>query len=396
MLIFKNKNRYTLMRGLKLVWGVFVTLLAVFVPRQDRIVITASHNTSFNDNARAMFIALYNRYEWRHKVFFVLNDSQRVAELNQIYPGRFLTNTSLSNLLLILSARVWMTSSLEFPAPGYFNRHLRTVYHLGHGMPYKISGLLEGSAGWLKRFYYKLVTTNISYTWATTDFFKQPIADIYGVPLSRVLVLPQPKTGLLAHPAENAPMLLKDRKFTHLLYAPTWRHYADVRLFPFDDLNFSVLRDFLEKNGIVIWFRFLPKYDQELDREWLTSGHIQRLSAIEYDEVNEYLPYFDGLLTDYSSLYLDYLLLCRPVIFLDYDIDAFQKEVGLVEGVEKIKIGKTIDNMGDFTDVLLTVCTSKVDAERYNEANALVNYDLPANKILDFLVDKMQSMLMHA
>lgn len=384
-----NKNRYNVARGLKLLAGVFLTALAVFIPRRDLIAITASHNNSFNDNARAMFLALYARPEFREKVYFVINDRKRVEELNQRYPGRFLTNTNLANLHLILSARVWMTSSLEFPAPGFFNRYFRTVYHLGHGMPYKVAGLLEGRVSWLKRWYYWLVTSNISWTWATTPFFRQVIADIYGLPLSRVLLLPQPKTSLVGSLASDAPALLKNRDFTHVLYAPTWRHYAPVQLFPFAGFHFEALQVFLEENNIVLWFRFHPKYEQAIDPAWRATSHIQLLSARQYDEANEYLGYFDGLITDYSSLYLDYLLLRRPVIFLDYDLEDFNREVGLVAGYETLKVGETATDLAAFEAGLLGMKRHQVDSERFAQANRLANYQLPPEKILGFLINEI-------
>lgn len=384
-----NKNRYNVARGLKLLWGLLATVLAIFIRRRDLIVLTASHNTSFSDNARAMFLALYELPQYREKVYFVINDRKRMDALNRQYPGRFLANTSLASLCLILSARVWMTSSLEFPAPGFFNRYLRTVYHLGHGMPYKVAGLLEGRVSWLKRWYYRLVTSNISWTWATTPFFRQVIADIYGLPLSRVLLLPQPKTGLLGCLAEDAPALLKNRDFTHVLYAPTWRHYASVQLFPFAGFHFEALREFLEENNIVLWFRFHPKYEQAIDPVWKDTMHIQSLSARQYDEANEYLGYFDGLVTDYSSLYLDYLLLCRPVIFLDYDMENFNREVGLVAGYETLKVGATATDLAAFEAGLLGMKRHQVDSERFAQANRLVNYPLPPEKILGFLIKEL-------
>ena len=46
-------------------------------------------------------------------------------------------------------------------------------------------------------------------------------------------------------------------------------------------------------------------------------------------EVSDILPDFDMIISDYSSIYLDFLLLDRPVLLLPYDLE----EYGAVKGL---------------------------------------------------------------
>jgi CDP-glycerol glycerophosphotransferase (TagB/SpsB family) len=47
-------------------------------------------------------------------------------------------------------------------------------------------------------------------------------------------------------------------------------------------------------------------------------------------DINPVLPEIDVLITDYSSIYLDYLLLNRPCIFIPHDIEQYKEGRGLL------------------------------------------------------------------
>lgn len=52
-------------------------------------------------------------------------------------------------------------------------------------------------------------------------------------------------------------------------------------------------------------------------------SRIHWLSAEESPELNPLLPFVDVLITDYSSAYIDYLLLDRPVVFAPFDLEQY-------------------------------------------------------------------------
>lgn len=52
-------------------------------------------------------------------------------------------------------------------------------------------------------------------------------------------------------------------------------------------------------------------------------SRVRWLDEEELPDVNKMLPHVDVLITDYSSVYLDYLLLNRPVIFAPFDRDRY-------------------------------------------------------------------------
>src|SRR5690554_6694827 len=237
--MLSNKHKYTLLRVSRLLLAPLYSLLALFVKKNENIIITASLNMEFSDNAKALFDMLNHREEFKDRVYFVINDEQKRQELNRKYPGKFISNLSFKEAIFILKARYWFCSAMELPLATLFQRRLRQVIHLGHGMLYKKVGLIEADLRWYKKLYYKLVNKSFSYTIATTPFFQKDISAGFGMPLSRVLIMPQPKTAQIAFPLKIENKILSCQEYVHVLYAPTWRPYAGVEIFPFSDFNLS-------------------------------------------------------------------------------------------------------------------------------------------------------------
>ena len=68
------------------------------------------------------------------------------------------------------------------------------------------------------------------------------------------------------------------------------------------------------------------------------------------------MAYTDTLITDYSSVYFDYLLLDKPLIFLDGDIEEYSKNRGfLLEPVDFWRPGEIVVNYSDFKKAINSI-----------------------------------------
>ncbi len=121
-----------------------------------------------------------------------------------------------------------------------------------------------------------------------------------------------------------------------ILYAPTWREYKCEM--PISNTEIDHLNEELKKINAVILYR--PHYcGGTIYRE-----KICKLSNFIYcgnEEINdtqEALVISDYLITDYSSIYVDYLLLNRPICYCNFDYSKYTKERGLVIDLENDKI----------------------------------------------------------
>lgn len=114
---------------------------------------------------------------------------------------------------------------------------------------------------------------------------------------------------------------------TIILYAPTFRddNRPDANWRHDLQLDIARLADELADDHVLI-VRFHP-----LVRESMTSlitAHPDFvIDGSSYNDIQELLLISDVLITDYSSVFFDYSVLQRPILFFTYDLDRYRDEL---------------------------------------------------------------------
>ena len=107
----------------------------------------------------------------------------------------------------------------------------------------------------------------------------------------------------------------------------------------------------------------------------------------------EFIGSCDALITDYSSVYFDYLLSNKPVAAVWEDIEEYRKNPGFAIDVDYyMKAAHKIYDLSDFKDF---ICQIETNEDRYKderlEISKLVNYSNDGNnvkRVVDFIVEK--------
>lgn len=99
----------------------------------------------------------------------------------------------------------------------------------------------------------------------------------------------------------------------------------------FNDAKFD---KFLEENNIILILKIHPNEEFKIIKKLNNTKNIMLLRGdmLEKNEIDLYeiLNAADLLITDYSSVYFDYLLLDRPIIFTPIDFKEYSETRGFI------------------------------------------------------------------
>jgi len=131
---------------------------------------------------------------------------------------------------------------------------------------------------------------------------------------------------------------------------PTYRYRVPTLFEYFRTNEWKFLNESLAKRNMVLYIKPHP-YEVEKAKNLLT----------EFSNVKLYLGadpqplmYFsDALVTDYSSIYLDYVLLDRPIVFFPYDYQEYvTSEKKIVFDYEKVVLGPIINDINSLPHIV--------------------------------------------
>ena len=329
--------------------------------RQDQWVFSSTENRHFDSNSRYLFLYVYENLPEITPVY-VMNDPKRRRELQRTYPrAKIIDTDTRAGIRTALESGVWFTSA-GLPVYGVGLAKRRLVINLWHGVPLKKINLAEEKKRLLYRIYFPLLFSK-NYTWVvTTSPHLIPVMRAsFGIRREQVKVWGQPRNDNLFRSRDAGEVLRSiypdlPEFEKAVLYAPTHREGKKVRLFPFEDLNKEELAGFLEREKIMICIRMHSYTDplegvswgQEDLMDLADLSRIVWLDEERAEDVMEVLDIFDLLITDYSSIYIDFLLTGRPMLFLPYDERGYLEGRGLNFPYDKVTPGPKPKTFQDF------------------------------------------------
>lgn len=304
------------------------------IPKNKHKILFES-NSDYCDNTRAVYDYLIaNGYETRYRFVWCVSD-----------PGQFHAE-GMKNTRLVSFKRkrgflsyFWQMATARYVfythyVPPFCNAKAQVVVNLWHGTPLKtLQGHVHPASlfGWLL---------------SPSDYFDPILADSFSMGKEKLLQLGYPRCDLLFQQTDALSRLgIRRADFQKvLLWMPTFRRpadglYADADVNPTGlplletDRQLEELNGILAQKGVLLVIKLHPGQDMS-GVKLHTLSHIRMLTNRELDEKGVQLYHLvgeaDALLTDYSSIYFDYLLLNRPIGFLIDDIETYQKNRGFV------------------------------------------------------------------
>ncbi|MHA1246288.1 MAG: CDP-glycerol glycerophosphotransferase family protein [Candidatus Thorarchaeota archaeon] len=342
--------------------GKLVKLADFLYPKDDYLIVFGSNSGRLmTGSPLALFEYVRNHSNRFRGVFFQREPKER----DQIGPR------SLRHLLTFLSAR-YIVSSHGLSDFSFLRASSRKVHvATWHGIIFK-------GAGFLCKLTPNEIRNSIEYSSCVDIVLSASVYDAamlcfaHRHPPDRPKLTGHPRNDQLLRSHDDVKSRLKrhiprvPQAKVAILYAPTFRDSSTgskqsvVKLFPFDDFDERTLSEFLESHSAILLVR--KHIHGKLQGQPTDDERVFNFGFDVCPDVNSVLSDIDILVTDYSSIAYDFLLLDRPIVLIPYDLEEFQRRRGFVGGdYEFWAPGKIVRSMREFMDYVEHVLSTKRD-----------------------------------
>jgi CDP-glycerol glycerophosphotransferase (TagB/SpsB family) len=223
---------------------------------------------------------------------------------------------------VIFVSRTWN----DMPLTAFLFPRNKLYVQLWHGTPLKkLEFLLKGTlvAALLKKILQQYMKRKYDFVISSTEANRNIYHNVFSIDLKNIAVLGQPRNDILMNKSKGISFGKKRKK--KILYMPTWRSYSFDYFSTELGFSFKRMNSYLEKNNSQL---FIKLHFHEQKKRLKVPQYENIIFMKNIDDIYPYLHKVDVLITDYSSIFFDYLLLDKPMIFFSPDEEKYVKSVG--------------------------------------------------------------------
>lgn len=270
--------------------------------------------------------------------------------------------------------------------------------HLGHGMPIKIALDYSRAFGECEKYL------------VHSPYWKEIYTKQIHVPEELLWYVGYPRNDVLVNRKENA--LWKDsvKRYDKVIaWMPTYRQHRDHmdramgNQYPYgmpcvhNRSELEKLHECLKSHGILLLFRPHPAQELSVFETYHFSNikiaddrYLQKYQMSLY----EMLSHTQGLITDYSSVYFDYLLTDQPIALTIEDLEQYFRHFTLAfEDYRSEVKGEYVESFTKVLEFLENVAEGKdpMKTQRMEAKNRFhsIQDGTSTKRIVDYLVEKM-------
>ena len=361
---------------------IFIVLLGFFLRvfqralgvKKNYWVFGSSSGEAFLDNSKYFFEFVNQNHKNINTVW--ITRSKKVIDMLKRRGFNAYHNLSIKGIYYVLRSGVAVFCTSRNDLWFVYPKAGRKIVNLWHGMPMKkivfdYEKHKPENRGFKDRLWEKYVVgfkhQDVSLITATSGFFKNILKSAFRN--DNVYVTGQPRTDVFfcwdKKSIKNKLGFPDDSKV--ITYMPTHRDYGKGELNPRIFEHNDKAKEFFIKNNTIIVWKF---HKNMLSHYNLSSNNAPAKPFIDLTNKNidpqELLFVTDILITDYSSCYIDYLLLNRPVIFYHYD-NYVTDDNELYFKPEDHKVGNIVFNERELLDIISTPTISSNSIISYHD-----------------------------
>ncbi len=344
-----------------------------------------------SDNTMPVFEEMLKRgLNKKYKMVWWVNDSTNDFPMydNTIY----VDTKTFWNKILFWWCRIFSKCTISCNQVITKIREKQTAIYLAHGTTVKST-----------RKYYDL-PESIDYVLIASEPSKEAMAYELNVDKEKIVALGYPRNDVMGNVQLNLHPFFTKEYNKIIVWYPTYRQNksggktnAKNALPVLHDTNQAIRLNEMAKNqGVLLVVK--PHFAQDVSYikeynlsniEFIDDGFFKKNGITSY----EFVSSCDALITDYSSIYYDYLLCDKPIAVVWEDIEEYRQNPGFgVDVDEMMKCASKIYTLEEFEAFLVDVANENDEyKELRKEINAWANYSTDgknAQRVVDFIVEK--------
>jgi len=325
-------------------WGQLLLLplywLSFLAPRDRRIWLFGStFGRRFADNPRYLYLyASQHRMELGIRPVWISRNKGIVDFLNENGYEAYRYH-SLAGIWYALRGKLYLFDNYSKDI-NFWQSGCALKVNLWHGIPLKkiqadnIFDKFRHPEDLFSKF--KNFPRNLSdekphhYVLTTSKFLRNIFSSAFNT--DNVLTSGYPRNDILVSGNIDNLLAVNEKKFLYkiksfikagpdnkmVFYMPTFRESEQEF---FNVMNIEKLQEFLAENNILFCVKLHPKSKLEKRFKSIKADNILVIDADADPYI--FLNLSSLLVTDYSSIYFDYLLLGKPIIFFSYDLEKY-------------------------------------------------------------------------
>lgn len=346
---------------------IIVKIMSVF-PTKNIIVFES--NADYSDNSRAFYEYLIaNKYNDKYKIYWFVNDEKKFKD-RECKNVKFITmwhNIKSKTLLqwikyfyIVKNAKYLIASNRTLHK---LNNKTITI-NINHGTPLKNVKNL------------KVVPKDIDIVCVGSDFCIDMMSNQLNLPKEKFICVGNPRNDIIFKESDVKEKLNEYSSFKKvILWLPTFRKAntsdrCDSSFsFPlglpiiYSKEELIKLNKYLKKKNVLLLFKLHPGQDTSLLKatslsniKILTDSYLVEKNV----ELTELFKITNAMITDYSGVYYDYLLLDKIIGFTTDDFEEYKQKKGFVmDNIQEFMAGEKINNIDDLYRFIEDVINNK-------------------------------------
>lgn len=329
--------------------------LSYFIKPQNILVFHSFPDYSDNPFALYKYLMGQTKYS-NYKMVWILSHptEELITIIRAENPHVTISHSTARNWIYIILSRYILSSHNAY---GYLHfRQPRKLFNLWHGMPLKkicLDNPFETFDG---------AGNPYLSTIATSEFFQNKLSSAFGISKDNILITGMPRADLLFEKSSFLEKVCNGKKYRSIgIWMPTFRQ-SNVDTFRsdaqmengffnyWDENTLNKINDSLVSTNDFLILKIHPADLLQTKKSIrLSNILILRNEDMPARETNRLLGSVDYLITDYSSAWVDFDVLNKPMGFVINDFTEYIKGRPMYINAEQFP-GKLINSFPDFID----------------------------------------------